>query len=83
MRRYKDVCWPLHRESFVRPLVIELLDKLVEANLLLEKIRTSGPCCLALERAVHALVTTVFLGMCWPNPLQLNAELEPEDRELR
>src|SRR5690606_18239658 len=65
------------------PFVVELGDKSVEARLLLKEVharRTGG---FRFERAMHAFMAAVLLGMSWLDALDLNAEAEPPDGELR
>src|SRR5688572_15016905 len=61
---------------------IEFLDKFIEALLLLEQVVARRSRRLGFERAMHALMSTVFLRVCWSNALRCDAEAKPVDREL-
>ena len=47
------------------PLVVKGSDELIEARLLLQEVPGGGLAGFLPERQMHALVTTVLLGMPW------------------
>ena len=61
-------------QSFVRTLVVEDLDKLVEASLLLQEIGGSGLGGFFLPSEVPAFMTTVLLRMARLDAFDANAE---------
>jgi hypothetical protein len=70
-----------HAESIVRPFVVELVDEVVEARLLLQAVhagRASG----LLAGEVQALVTAILLGLSRFDALDADAEAEPPNRQL-
>lgn len=73
----------LHRERFVRPFVIELMDEGIELGLLLKHISAGGSSGLLLESQVHALVSAVLLGMTGLDAFDRDSQVKPPDRELR
>ena len=80
--RFVDLCRTFHVQSFVRALVVEDLDELVEASLLLQKVdgrRLGG---FFLQGEVHALVTAILLGSTGFDPLDANPEAKPPDNKL-
>ena len=63
-------------------LVVEDLNELVEAGLLLQEVggrRLGG---FFLQGEMHALVTTILLGSTGFNALDANAEAKPPDRKF-
>ncbi len=66
-------------EGFVRALFVELIAKVIEAPLLAAERGCRRPRGLLLERLVHALVSTVLLGMAGLNQLGVDAESDPPD----
>ena len=77
------VGWAFLIQGFMRPALVEFFSELIEALLLLQKIRSSGPCRLHFQRTVHALVTAVLFRMTRLDSLELDAKPEPQDREFR
>src|SRR6266568_381256 len=53
----------LHVEGLVRPLVVELLEKIIEFALLLQTVHARGTSGFGFERKMHALMPTVLLRM--------------------
>jgi len=72
--RLVDLCWTLHVQSFVRAFVVEDIDELVEAGLLLQEIGGCRFCGLFLQSEVHAFVTTVLLRMTRLDAFDANAK---------
>jgi hypothetical protein len=68
--------------ALMRPLVVELLAKGIEARLLLQDIGGSGLGRVFLQGETHALVSSVLLGMAGLDALDVNAKPQPPDREL-
>ena len=62
-RRLVDFRRALHVQSFVRTLVVEDLDKFVEAGLLLKEIRGRGFGGFFFQGEMHAFMTAVLLWM--------------------
>jgi hypothetical protein len=60
----------------VWPFVIQLLHEVVEAGLL-QGVHARRSGCLLFEGQMHALTTTVLLGMAWLYALDGNAEPQP------
>jgi hypothetical protein len=63
-----------HGERFVRTLVVEDIDKLVEAGLLLQKIAGGGFSSFFLQSGMHAFMTAVLLRMTWLDAFDTNAQ---------
>ena len=68
-------------ESLMGSDVVEVVAEVLEPGLLLGRAcgRRAGG--LGLERAVHALVAAVLLRLARLDPLELDAELDPMNRE--
>ena len=66
----------------MRPFVVELVDKGIEAGLLLKDIRGRRACRVVLHGEVQALVPALLLRMSRRNPLEADAEAEPPDGQL-
>ena len=64
------------------PLLAVPPDKGVEARLLLQDVRRGRLGRFLFERQLHPLVATVLLGMAGFDPLDLNPQAEPPDRQL-
>ena len=64
------------------PLVVELLDEVVELGLLLEHVGASGPSGLLFERQMHAFMAAVLLRMTRFDVLDADAPPQPPDGEL-
>ena len=71
-----------HVQGFVRTLVVEDLDELVEPSLLLQKIGSRRLGGFFFQGQMHALMAAVLLRVPRLNPLDANTEPEPPDREL-
>jgi hypothetical protein len=63
-----------HGERFVRTLVVEDIDKLVEAGLLLQEIAGGGFRSFFLQSEMHAFMTAVLLGMTWFDAFDANVQ---------
>src|SRR6202040_1792136 len=61
--RLVDLRRALHVQGFVRTLVVEDLDELVEPSLLLQKVSTRGLGGFFLQGQMHALMAAVLLRM--------------------
>src|SRR5437016_3742571 len=68
-RRVPDGSRRLLAECFMRPLVVVLSAEALEAALLAAAGAGGRPGRLGLQRAVHALVGPVLLGMAWRDAL--------------
>jgi hypothetical protein len=69
-----DLGRTLHVQGFVRTLVIEDLDKFVEAGLLLQEV--GG---FFLRDEMHTLMTTVLLRRTWLDPFDADPQTEPPE----
>src|SRR5690349_9533280 len=67
----------------MRPLVVELANKRIEPGLLLEEVAFRGSGRLLLEREVHAFMPAVLLWTSWLDPLDVDAQAQPPDRQSR
>jgi len=81
-RRLIDLSWALPSESFVRTLVIEDLDELIEFSLLLKEVCAGRFGGFFLQSEMHALVAAVLLRMAWANAFNADAEAKPPDGKL-
>jgi hypothetical protein len=72
----------LHGERLVWPFGIELLDKVVEAGLLLQTVDSGRSGCFFLQRQMHALVAAVLLRVARLDALDGDAEPQPPHREF-
>lgn len=70
-------------ERFVRPVVVVLGLEGMEAALLRRRVALWRPGRLGLERAVHALMASVLLGMGGLDDLGVDARADPPDRQPR
>lgn len=70
-------------EGFVGAFGVELATHAVEASLLRRRRGGGRRRGLLLEREMKSLMTTILLGMPAINPIELNAELQPPDGEMR
>src|SRR5262245_30586325 len=77
-----ELCGDLHPQRLMGPVRVVARDEVVEAALLLQHVRGGGLRGFALQREVHALVPSVLLWVPGPDPLDLNPETEPPDRQL-
>ena len=64
-----DLGWAFHGEGFMRPFLIELLNKSIEPSLLLQDVGARGASRFFLQGQMHAFMTAVLLRMTRPNPL--------------
>src|SRR5689334_25391875 len=80
--RRVDFGGALHGERLVGSLLVELLDKIIEAGLLLQEVEASGARGFLLEREVHAFVPAVLLGMTGANAFDADAQAQPPHRQL-
>ena len=80
--RLVDLRRALHVQGFVRTLVVEDLDELVEPSLLLQKVSTRGLGGFFLQSEMHAFMTAVLLRMAGFDAFDADAETEPTDRQL-
>lgn len=80
--RLVDLRRALHIQSFVRALVVEDLDKLVETRLLLKKIGGGRFGRFFFQREMHAFVTPVLLRMSGLDAFDADAQAQPPHREL-
>ena len=67
----------------MRPLAIELADKIVEPGLLLQGVHLGRPAGFLFQGQVHALVASVLGRFARFDAFNIDAETEPPDRELR
>src|ERR1700739_3321246 len=72
----------LHGECLVWPFGIELLNKVVEAGLLLQAVHSGRSGCFFLQRQMHALVAAVLLWVARLDALDCDAEPQPPPREF-
>ena len=66
----------------MRPLIVELVDEVIEPLLLLEEVKTRRLGRLFLEGQVHAFVPAVLLRMAWLDALKVDTQAQPPDRQL-
>ena len=69
-----DLGRAFHVESFVRTFVVENIDELVEAGLLLQKIGCGGFGGFFFQGQMHAFVAAVLLRMAWLDAFYTNAQ---------
>jgi len=79
--RLVDLCRTLHIQRFMGRFVVEDLDQLVEAGLLLKKIGGGGFGRFFFQGEVHAFVTAVLLGMSWRDGFNADSQAQPPHRE--
>ena len=77
-----DLSRTFHVQGFMGTFVVEDLDKIVEAGLLLKEVCGSRLGGFFLQSEMHALVTAVLLRMARLDPFNANPQAEPPDREL-
>ena len=80
--RLVDLRRAFHIQRFVWAFVVEDIDKLVEAGLLLKEIGGSGLGGFFLQREMHPFMAAVLLRMAWLDAFDANAEAKPPDRQL-
>jgi hypothetical protein len=66
----------------VRAFLVEDLDEVVEASLLLQEVASRRFSGFFLQGEMHAFVTAILLGMAGLNAFDANAQAEPPDGEL-
>src|SRR5262245_28847200 len=81
-RRTIDLAGKLHPQSLMRPTLVENLQELIELGLLLENILAGRFGRFFLERQMHAFMAAVLLWMARPDPLDLDPQPQPPDRQL-
>jgi hypothetical protein len=80
--------WPIdlgrtfHLQSFVRTFVVEDIDELVEASLLLKEIGGGWLGSFFFQSEMHAFMPTVLLGMPGLDPFDADAQPKPPDRQF-
>ena len=77
-----DLGRALHGQGFVRTLMVEDVDKVIEAGLLLQEVGGGRLGGFFLQRKMHALVATVLLGMARTDAFDADTQAEPPDGEL-
>jgi hypothetical protein len=65
-------------KSFVRPIVVVLALKPQERHLLLPQVSLRRTRRLLLQGLMHALVTTILLGVAWLDPLMPDSQPQPQ-----
>ncbi len=73
----------LHRQRFVRTLLVVLAGGMIEAALLRPRLAAGGAAVSCFKRAMHALVPSVLLRMPGGDPLRHDAQLHPPHRQPR
>jgi hypothetical protein len=81
-RRLIDLSRALHGQSFVRTLVVEDVDEVVEACWLLKEVGSGRLGGFFLEREVHAFMAAILLGMAGLDSFNANAQAKPPDGKL-
>ena len=61
--RLVDLCRAFHVQSFVRAFVVEDLDEIIEAGLLLQEVRGRRLGGFFLQGEMHAFMTAILLGI--------------------
>src|SRR5207302_10674546 len=69
-------------QGFMRTVVVEDLDEVIEASLLLQEVSRGRLGGFFLQGEMHALVTAVLLGMAGLDSFNSNSQPEPPDGEL-
>src|SRR5262249_52371564 len=77
-----DLGWTFHMQSLVRTFLVEDLDKLVEARLLLQEVGRRWLGGFFLQSEVHAFVTAILLGVTRLDALDADAQAQPPNGEL-
>jgi hypothetical protein len=66
----------------MRPLGVELVQKVIEARLLLKAVHTRWPGCLLFQGQMHAFVAAVLLRPARPDAFDGDAEPQPPNGEF-
>ncbi len=66
----------------MRPLVVELLDKIIELGLLLQAVQSRRASSFLFERKMHAFMPTILLRMTGLDAFDGDAQTQPPDGEL-
>ena len=77
-----DIGGTVHVERLVRSLLVEDLDELIEARLLLKEIRCRWFGSFLFQSEMHAFMPAVLLRMAWFDAFDANAEPQPPHGEL-
>ena len=77
-----DLRRAFHGNGFVGPFGVELVQKVIEAGLLLKTVLAWRPRGFGLESSVHAFVTAILLGFSGLDALDGDAEPQPPDGQL-
>jgi hypothetical protein len=72
----------LHVEGLVRPLVVELLEKIIEFALLLQTVHARGTSGFRFEGKMHAFMPAILLRMTGLDAFDGDAQTQPPDGEL-
>src|SRR5215470_13901272 len=80
--RLVDLGRTFHIQSLVWTLVVEDLNEVIEAGLLLQEIGGSGFGGFFFQSEVHALVTAILLGVTRLDAFDADAEAKPPDGEF-
>ena len=80
--RLVDLGRAFHVQSFVRAFVVEDLDKVIEAGLLLQEVGGGRLGSFFLQSEMHAFVSAILLGMTRLDAFDTNAEAKPPDGEF-
>src|ERR1700747_309064 len=65
----------------MRPLIVVAIDEVIELGLLLQEVFSRRLGGLELQGQMHTLMPAVLLRMAGLDPLDLDAEPEPPDRQ--
>jgi hypothetical protein len=77
-----DLGRTLHAQGFVRALVVEDIDEVIELGLLLQEVRTGRLGGFFLQGQMHALMAAVLLRMTRPDPFNPNPQAQPPNRQF-
>ncbi len=56
------------------PILVVVVDEVIEARLLYEEVLSSGPGGFFLQGQVHTLVAAILLGMPWLDAFDIDAQ---------
>jgi hypothetical protein len=71
-----------HVQGLVRPLVVELLEKIIEFAMLLQTVHARETSGFGFERKMHALMPAILLRMTGLDAFDGDARMQPPDGEL-